>query len=152
MKTTAAEHAGRRFQSPWQACRGPSAGDRRDFVLTEINSPEAPTHTEGPALMPTWLKRWLQRHQHPASFWLHVVGIPMALAAVVLALVQLWYALWDLWWRPATLLIAGYLLQWIGHRVEGNDMGEMILIKKWRGRPHVAVSPRYARDDKSPSA
>jgi hypothetical protein len=102
--------------------------------------------------MPTWLKRWLQRHQHPASFWLHVVGIPMAVAAVVLAFVQLWYALWDLWWRPATLLIAGYLLQWIGHRIEGNDMGEMILIKKRRGRPYVAVSPRYARDDKSPNA
>lgn len=97
--------------------------------------------------MPAWLQRWLRRHHHPASFWLHVVGIPMTIAAVVLALVQLWEGRWDLWWRPAALLVVGYLLQWIGHRIEGNDMGEVVLIKKWLGKPYVAVSPRYAADD-----
>jgi hypothetical protein len=42
-----------------------------------------------------------------------------------------------------TLLVAGYLLQWIGHRIEGNDMGELILVRRWLGRPYVAVSPKY---------
>lgn len=48
---------------------------------------------------------------------------------------------WDLWWRPAALIGVSYLLQWIGHAVEGNDMGELIVIKKLMGRPYVAVAP-----------
>ena len=94
--------------------------------------------------MPRWLSNWLERHQHPVSRALHLIGIPLTLAAVALAAAQLYQWRWDLWWRPATLLIAGYLPQWIGHRIEGNDMGELILLKKWLGRPYVAVSPRYS--------
>jgi hypothetical protein len=94
--------------------------------------------------MPRWLSNWFERHQHPASLILHLIGIPLTLAAVAVAVVQLWQWRWDLWWRPAALLAAGYLLQWIGHRIEGNDMGELILLKKRLGRPYVAVSPRCA--------
>ncbi len=94
--------------------------------------------------MPDWMRRWLERHQHPASRIMHAVGIPMTLGAVVLAGVQLAGGRWDLWWRPVGLLGVGYLLQWVGHRIEGNDMGELSLVKKWRGRPYVAVSSRYA--------
>lgn len=94
--------------------------------------------------MPGWLNNWLLRHQNRASFCLHMLGIPMTIASVVLALVQLSDSRWDLWWRPVLLLVVGYLLQWIGHVLEGNDMGEIILIKKLLGRPYVAVSPRYA--------
>jgi hypothetical protein len=72
-----------------------------------------------------------------------MAGIPMTIAAVGLAVVQFWYGLWGLWWRPAALLVGGYILQWLGHRVEGNDMGEIILIKKRLGKPYVAVSPRF---------
>ena len=92
-----------------------------------------------------WLRRWLERHRHPASRVLHAVGIPLTVAAVVLALVQLRDDRWDLWWRPVLLLVLGYALQWIGHRIEGNDMGEVVLIKKLFGRPYVAVSPRYQK-------
>ena len=67
----------------------------------------------------------------------------MTLAAVILALVQLGEDRWDLWWRPVLLLVGGYALQWIGHRLEGNDMGEYILLKRLLGKPYVAVSPRY---------
>ncbi len=93
--------------------------------------------------MPRWLCNWFERHRHPASLTLHVAGIPLTLAAVGLAVLQLWQWRWDLWWRPVAVLAVGYLLQWVGHRIEGNDMGELILIKRWLGRPYVAVSPRY---------
>jgi hypothetical protein len=83
------------------------------------------------------------------SFWLHMVGIPLTIAAVPLALVQLADSRWDLWWRPVTLLVGGYVLQWIGHKIEGNDMGEVILVKKLLGRPYVAVSPRYQGESSS---
>jgi hypothetical protein len=95
--------------------------------------------------MPGWLAGWFERHRHPVSLALHVIGIPLTVAAVVVAIWQLAEWRWDLWYRPVALLTAGYGLQWIGHAIEGNDMGEVILIKKWLGRPYVAVSPRYAK-------
>lgn len=79
-----------------------------------------------------------------------MVGIPMTVAAVPLALVQLSRGEWNLWWRPAALFAGGYLLQWVGHLIEGNDMGEVILIKKKLGRPYTAVSPRYGGTRKVP--
>ena len=94
--------------------------------------------------MVTWWASWMERHRNPVSLGLHVIGIPLTIAAVILAGVQLASWRWDLWWRPVVLLVAGYFLQWLGHRIEGNDMGEMILVKKALGRPYVAVSPRYA--------
>ncbi|MDX2199921.1 MAG: Mpo1-like protein [Phycisphaerae bacterium] len=92
---------------------------------------------------PAWLANWLERHQTPLSFWLHVVGIPLTILAVVLAGYQLWLWRWDLWWRPTLLLFVGYLLQWLGHWHEGNDMGEVILVKKLLGQPYVAVAPQF---------
>jgi hypothetical protein len=43
------------------------------------------------------------------------------------------------------LIVLGYLLQWIGHRVEGNDVGELIPIKKLLGLPVVAIAPQYRK-------
>lgn len=65
------------------------------------------------------------------------------LLAVLLAGVQLCAWRWDLWWRPGLLLLLGYALQYTGHRCEGNDMGEIILLKRLLGRPYVAISPRH---------
>ncbi len=92
-----------------------------------------------------WVKNWFERHQLPASRYLHYVGIPLTLLAVVLAGVQLAHGQWGLWWRPVSVLILGYALQLVGHILEGNDMGEMILFKRMLGRPYRAVSPRFAR-------
>ena len=92
---------------------------------------------------PKWLESWLERHQSPLSYWLHLVGIPLTIAAVILAVYQLCLWRWDLWWRPLLLLVLGYGLQFIGHWHEGNDLGEWIAIKRLLGRPYVAVSPKY---------
>lgn len=97
---------------------------------------------------PFWLRNWFERHQLPLSRGLHYVGIPLTIAAVVVAGVQLYQWRWDLWWRPAVLLGVGYLLQVIGHLREGNDMGEVILVKKLLGRPYRAVAPVEQKRDK----
>lgn len=78
-------------------------------------------------------RNWLVRHRHPANYWIHLVGIPLALAGVVLLFVTDWY------WGVGALAL-GYLLQWVGHRVEGNDVGELIPLKKLLGLPYVAVA------------
>jgi len=85
----------------------------------------------------------LERHQHPVSRVLHAVGIPLLPLAGGLAGWQLVQSRWDLWYRPLVLIAVSYLLQWIGHRIEGNDLGEVIVFKRWLGRPYVAVSSRY---------
>lgn len=93
------------------------------------------------------IQNWLVRHQHPASQVLHTVALPMLALATVLGAVQLANGAWSLWWRPVGLLVISYVLQWIGHRIEGNDMGELILMKKMLGRPYVTVAPKYQRQE-----
>jgi hypothetical protein len=60
---------------------------------------------------------WRLRHHLPFNFWIHLIGIPMALTGVVLLF-------WDWRWGLAAFVL-GYLLQWIGHLAEGNDLGEV---------------------------
>ncbi len=80
---------------------------------------------------------WLERHQHQFNFALHLLGIPLAIVGLILPFFVEWY------WGAAALVL-GYLFQWAGHLVEGNDVGEFILIKRALGLPTVAVAPRYA--------
>ena len=93
----------------------------------------------------TWIHNWRLRHQTPLSFWLHMVGIPLVICSLLLAGYQLYLWRWDLWWRPALLFILGYLLQFLGHRHEGNDVGEIILFKRLLGRPYIDISPRFQK-------
>lgn len=94
-------------------------------------------------------RNWLERHQHPVNFWIHLVGIPLALAGVVLLI-------WEEWAWGGAALVAGYALQWVGHRVEGNDVGELVPLKRLLGLPVVTVVPRPANapapDVASPSS
>src|SRR5437763_6049031 len=82
------------------------------------------------------LRNWRQRHRNPFNFWIHMIGIPLAVAGVVLLFaVQPWY------WGVGAFVL-GYLLQYIGHRVEGNDVGEWAAIKRALGLPYVGIAPR----------
>jgi hypothetical protein len=62
-----------------------------------------------------------------------MIGIPLALAGVVMIFFLPWY------WAVGAI-VAGYVLQGIGHRVEGNDIGELIPLKRLFGLPVVAVA------------
>lgn len=78
-------------------------------------------------------QNWLERHQNSFNFWIHMLGIPIAFAGIPLLFVLPWY-----WGFGAILL--GYFLQWLGHRVEGNDVGELIPVKKLLGLPVIAIA------------
>lgn len=95
-------------------------------------------------MLAVW-NNWRERHRHPISLALHVIAIPLLVLAGVLVVIQLIEGAWALWWRPALLLIVSYALQWIGHVVEGNDMGEVIVIKRLLGKPYVAVADESRR-------
>ncbi len=81
-------------------------------------------------------RNWLERHQHPVSFWLHMVGIPLTFAGLLSLFFVQWY------WGVGAF-VAGYALQYVGHMIEGNDLGELIPLKRLLGMPVVPVSPRY---------
>ena len=84
------------------------------------------------------LRNWRERHRHPFNFWIHMLGIPLAVAGVVLLVA--WYPEW--YWGAAALAL-GYVLQWLGHTVEGNDVGEWAGIKRLLGLPYVGIAPRW---------
>jgi phage terminase large subunit-like protein len=81
---------------------------------------------------------WRQRHRLPFNFWIHMIGIPMAMAGLVLLFFEPWWGL--------AAIVVGYLLQYIGHRAEGNDLGEWAGIKRLFGFPCVAISPRWQQE------
>ena len=82
------------------------------------------------------LRNWRERHQHPFNFAIHLIGIPMAVTGVLLLFFVDWY------WGVGVFVL-GYLLQWIGHLVEGNDLGEWAGVKRMLGMPYVGISPRW---------
>ena len=89
-------------------------------------------------------RNWLLRHQNGFNFAVHMVGIPLAFAGVPLLFLADWY------WGVAAI-IGGYFLQWVGHRVEGNDVGELIPVKRMLGLPVVAIAPQYAAAAERPA-
>ena len=73
-----------------------------------------------------FLVDYCQRHRHPVNAVLHLAGVPMAFLGL--------YQLVSGQMRSgAALLVGGYLLQYLGHRAQGNEVGEVTLIKAiWR--------------------
>jgi hypothetical protein len=80
---------------------------------------------------------YIERHQHPGNQLLHLVGVPLTFVASVAMLL-----LGRPWWALG-FFVAGYVLQFLGHAVEGNDAGETVLVKKWLGRPYVEFGPLH---------
>jgi hypothetical protein len=70
-----------------------------------------------------WFVRdYIERHAHPLNALLHLLGVPAALYGLV-------RILGGSLWRGFAWLAVGYMLQWLGHRSQGNEVGEWMLIK-----------------------
>ncbi len=65
---------------------------------------------------------YIGRHKHPVNACLHIVGVPAAFYGIFL-LIRGQFA-WG-----AALTVAGYFLQYLGHKAQGNEVGEVTLIK-----------------------
>jgi len=86
--------------------------------------------------MKQMLVNYLERHQHPGNLLLHIIGLPVTFVVPVILLIE------HQWMWALVSFLVGYALQFLGHAIEGNDAGEMILVKKLLGKPYVAVVPR----------
>ena len=64
-----------------------------------------------------WVERYNESHQHPVNRALHAVGIPLIFVSVLLGFASIFMVALRL---PALLLfVLGWVLQFIGHWVEG---------------------------------
>lgn len=69
-------------------------------------------------------QNWRERHRNKASFILHLFGIPACFVVTpVLLILQQWLL-------AAAFFVGGYILQFIGHWIEGNPPGEALLLRK----------------------
>ena len=70
-----------------------------------------------------------------------MLGIPLAVTGIVL------FIAWPLqdWYWGASAFVLGYVLQYIGHKLEGNDLGEWAGIKRLLGLPYVSIAPPRQR-------
>lgn len=64
-----------------------------------------------------WIAQYQLSHQNRLNQLTHTIGIPMIVVSIALAVLALaWPALW-LW--AIGLFVAGWVLQFIGHAIEG---------------------------------
>lgn len=86
---------------------------------------------------------YIQRHRNRANQVLHLIGVPLTFVVSVVFLVE------QNWPAAAGCFVGGYVFQFIGHAIEGNDAGELILIKKMLGRPYREFAPEPSDQSKS---
>jgi hypothetical protein len=92
------------------------------------------------------VQRWLQRHPHPTSFILHMIGIPLTFLGALFVPIYLCLFSWTLFLLALGLFVGGYALQFAGHLLEGTDPGEVIYFKRKLGLAFVEFPrPRAAR-------
>jgi len=132
---------------PRQARGGPKPllqgkSGRKPLIPLHFDAMSEPTPRKRfPIARKTWkfakkaIRNWRERHRHPFNFGIHLIGIPLTLIGLGLLPFLAWY--WGI-----GLFVLGYLFQFLGHLVEGNDVGELIPIKKLLGLPVVAIVPR----------
>jgi uncharacterized membrane protein YGL010W len=94
-----------------------------------------PPHSPAP-----WVEDWLERHRDPRSFVLHMIGIPCTILGVVLIPIYVTLMSAHVFLLSAALFLGGYLIQFIGHALDGSEPGEVAFLRKKLGWRPVAVA------------
>ena len=83
-----------------------------------------------------FVANYVERHQKPSNQLLHLVGVPLTFGVSTYLLIQ------HQWLLALGAFLGGYVLQFVGHALEGNDAGEVVLVKKLLGKPYVEFGPK----------
>jgi hypothetical protein len=84
-----------------------------------------PPHSQAPLV-----KDWWERHRHPGSYLLHVVGIPPTIVGVLMIPVWLFGLSPAAFLFALSLFVGGYLVQFLGHAWDGTESGEWKAVKR----------------------
>jgi hypothetical protein len=91
---------------------------------------------------PPLVESWFRRHPTRLNRALHVVGIPPTIIGFFLIPVWLFLLSIPLFLFALSLFTGGYVLQFLGHALEGSPSGEMTFLKGWLGRSPVGAALR----------
>ena len=77
---------------------------------------------------------WIERHRHPISFALHMLGIPPTILGAVY--IPIWGTLMSvpIFLVALGLFCGGFLLQFLGHACDGTEPGEIAYLRRWLWR------------------
>jgi hypothetical protein len=76
-----------------------------------------------------------------------MIGIPPTILGVLMIPIYLLQRSVPLFLFALAMFVGGYLVQFLGHALEGTDPGEVIFLKRKLGWSHVDIAPaREARD------
>ena len=95
-----------------------------------------------PPLSPSKLVlNWMERHRNPLSFALHMVGNPPTILGVLFIPIYVYCLSVPIFLLALALFVGGYLVQFLGHALEGTDPGEVIYFKRKLGMSYVDIAP-----------
>ena len=94
-------------------------------------------------MLTRFARNYIARHRNRANQLLHLIGVPMTFVVSIILLTR------DQPMWAGAAFVGGYVLQFIGHAIEGNDAGELILVKKMLGKPYREFAPGYEDQSKS---
>jgi uncharacterized membrane protein YGL010W len=87
------------------------------------------------------IEGWMVRHRDPASFALHMVGIPPTILGVLLIPVYALLVSIPIFLLALTLFVGGYLVQFLGHALDGTEPGEIMFLRRKLGGSYAKISP-----------
>ena len=90
-----------------------------------------------------FFRNYIERHRNRANQVLHLIGVPLTFVVSVVFLLQ------ENWSTAVGCFVVGYVLQFVGHYIEGNDAGETILVKRLLGLPYREFGPQPDEVSKS---
>ncbi len=86
-----------------------------------------------PFVSPPLVVDWLDRHPGRLNRFLHLTGIPLSIIGMLVLPVSVPTLSWRLLVLALGCFAAGYLLQFLGHWLEGTTPGEVIALNRWLG-------------------
>jgi hypothetical protein len=84
---------------------------------------------------------WMERHRNPASFVLHMIGIPPTILGVLLIPVYVLLVSIPIFLLALTMFVGGYLIQFLGHAIDGTEPGEITYLRRKLGWSYAPISP-----------
>jgi uncharacterized membrane protein YGL010W len=77
---------------------------------------------------------WMERHRDPRSFALHLVGIPGTILGVLLIPIYTLLLSAAVFGFALAAFVGGFLLQFLGHAIDGTEPGEIRGLRIWWSR------------------
>ena len=84
------------------------------------------------------VNNWVERHQDPRSFVLHLLGIPCTILGVLLLPIYVMMMSLTLFGVALVLFLGGFGLQFLGHALDGSEPGEIKALRHWMARRREA--------------